>query len=571
MTPLKLLNLGYDKMLFYDFEVFRYDWLIVCIDEKLQETVIVNDKAALEDFFKEHENDLWIGYNNRSYDQWILRAILSGFDAWDMNDWIINQKRKGWEFSDVLKKFSFNNYDCFNGFHGLKTLEAFMGHDIRETQVDFNLNRKLTPEEIASTITYCRHDVKETIEVFLRRKDDYKAHMELLKSFNLPMNLVSKTKAQLIARILEATSQQRDDEFNLRLPDTLILDRYQYVKEWYLDPDNRSYDKKLETIVSGVPHTFAWGGVHGAKVKYSGTGRFYMIDVASLYPSLMIGYDYLSRNVKEAARYEEIYKTNLEMKASKDPRRPAYKLVCNTTYGCMKDPFNPLYDPLQANNVCVAGQLLILDLMEKIEGFCELIQSNTDGLLVRVNGDLEEALLRGTVIEWENRTGLRMEYTAFKKVYQKDVNNYLAITPDGRVKSKGAYVKELNPLDNDLAIVNRALREYMINGVPIRRTIDNCNSLIDFQKVVHVSSKYSYGTWNGERLNDRTFRVFAAKKNGGLICKVKTEGGTQEKFANTPERCFIVNEDITEAAVPDNLDKEWYIALAESRLKEFLP
>ena len=558
-------------MLFYDFEVFRHDWLVVILDEKLEETVIINDKDRLADFFRLHNDDLWIGYNNRSYDQWILRAILCGFSAWEMNDWIINKGRKGWEFSDVLRRFSFYNYDCFNGFHGLKTLEAFMGHDIRETQVSFNIDRKLTPEEIASTIIYCRHDVKETIEVFLRRKDDYKAHMELLKSFNLPMNLGYKTKAQLIARILEADPKDRNDEFDLRLPDTLILGKYQYVKDWYLNPENRNYEKKLETTVSGVEHTFAWGGEHGAKSRYSRTGRFFMIDVASLYPSLMIRYGYLSRNVKEAGRYKEIYETNLEMKKSKDPRRPAYKLVCNTTYGCMKDPYNPLYDPLQANNVCVAGQLLLLDLMEKIEGFCELVQSNTDGLLVRVNGALEESLLGGTVKEWEDRTGLRMEYTEFSKVYQKDVNNYLAVTPEGKVKSKGAYVKALNPLDNDLAIVNTALREYMINKVPIRTTVERCSNLIEFQKVVHISSKYSYGTWNGNRLNDRTFRVFAAKKNGGLICKVKTEGGTQEKFANTPERCFIINEDVTDAPIPENLDKEWYIRLATSRLKEFLP
>lgn len=292
-----------------------------------------------------------------------------------------------------------------------------------------------------------------------------------------------------------------------------------------------------------------------------------MIDVASLYPSLMILYGYLSRNVKEPNRYREIYETNLEMKKSKDPRRPAYKLVCNTTYGSMKDRYNNLYDPLQANNVCVGGQLLLLDLMEHLEGHCQLIQSNTDGLLVKLTSDGSD--VRAIVTEWEQRTGLRMEYTEFSEVWQKDVNNYLARQPDGRIKSKGSYVKKLSDLDNDLPIVNEALRALMVDGVPIRETIQNCEELAKFQKIVHVSSKYLYATLDGVRQSDRTFRVFASRTVGGPICKVKREGGTQEKFANTPDRCFIVNEDVHGKKTISMLDKGWYIMMAENRAKEF--
>jgi len=554
-------------MICFDFEVFRHDWLVVIIDEHGRETVIVNDADRLREFHKSHIDDIWLGYNSRNYDQWILKGLVAGFSAWDINDWIINRQRSGWEFSDVLKRIPLNTYDVFTGFHGLKTLEAFMGHDIRETSVPFDIDRPLTSEEIESTIGYCRHDVEETIEVFLRRADDFKAHIELLKSFRLPISLVSKTKAQLIAKILEARPTTYHDEFDLIIPDTLILERYSNVLDWYMKPSNRSYDKRLETRISGVPHVFAWGGVHGAIDRFHAKGRFLMIDVASLYPSLMIRYNLLSRTVKEASRYREIYETNLAMKRTHDSRRPAYKLVCNTTYGCMKDPYNPLYDPRMANCVCVAGQLLLLDLMEKLEGCCRLIQSNTDGLLVQVEDDLSETLLRGTVLEWEQRTGLHMEYTEFMEVWQKDVNNYLAIEPNGHVKSKGAYVKRLNDLDNDLPIVNLALREYMTHGTPVDKTIVSCDDLMQFQKIVHVSSKYRYAVWNGIKQTDRTFRVFASVRGGGQISKVKTT--RREKFANTPDRCFIVNEDVTDAKVDDRLDKRWYIRLAQSRLKEF--
>ena len=60
------------------------------------------------------------------------------------------------------------------------------------------------------------------------------------------------------------------------------------------------------------------------------------------------------------------------------------KLVLNSTYGVMKDKNNALYDPLQANRVCVYGQLLLLDLIERLEPYAQIIQSNTDGVLVKM-------------------------------------------------------------------------------------------------------------------------------------------------------------------------------------------
>jgi DNA polymerase len=42
-----------------------------------------------------------------------------------------------------------------------------------------------------------------------------------------------------------------------------------------------------------------------------------------------------------------------------------------------------------------------------------------------------------------------------------------------------------------------------------------------------------------------------------------------EKFANTPEHCFIYNDSVNGKKVPNKLDKKWYIELAEKRLKQF--
>jgi DNA polymerase elongation subunit (family B) len=88
------------------------------------------------------------------------------------------------------------------------------------------------------------------------------------------------------------------------------------------------------------------------------------MDVDSYYPALMIEYNFLSRNVLNPAKFKEIRDYRLVLKKNKDPRQLPYKIVLNGTYGAMKDKFNNLYDPKNANNVCVNGQLLLLDLIE---------------------------------------------------------------------------------------------------------------------------------------------------------------------------------------------------------------
>ena len=86
-------------MIFYDFEVFRYDWLVVLIDlNARKETVIINDPDKLKRFYEEHKGVIWAGYNSRNYDQYILKAILCGFDPKPVNDWIIAEAKPGYRY-----------------------------------------------------------------------------------------------------------------------------------------------------------------------------------------------------------------------------------------------------------------------------------------------------------------------------------------------------------------------------------------------------------------------------------------------------------------------------------------
>jgi len=562
-------------MIFFDAEVFRLDWLFVLMDTETKETyVIVNDPDQLKQLYEQNKTNIWVGFNTRHYDQYIIKAILCDFDPYEVSQWIIAHKKGGWSYSGLFRKIPFYTFDVMTDrSHGLKQLEGFMGHDIRESDVSFDIDRKLNSEELESVISYCTHDVEQTMEVFLNRIVEFESHMSLIKSFSLPLSYISKTKAQLTASVLEARRIERNDEFEIILPDTLRIQKYRHIVEWYMLQGNLDYEKKLEVNVAGVPHVFGWGGLHGAIPNYQGRGILLNVDVASFYPAIMIEYGFLSRNVVDSTKYRQIRDERLRLKAEKNPMANPLKIVLNSTFGASKDKYNPLYDPRQANNVCVGGQLLLLDLIEHLEGSCELIQSNTDGLIVKVCKRRDIERIRAICTEWEKRTRMVLEFDEFERIYQKDVNNYLVVHEDGSYKSKGAYVKALDVLDYDLAIVNKAIVNFFIHGTSVEETILSAERLIDFQKIVKVSEKYTHAVYGDQRRPEKVLRVFASRvRTDRAVFKRKQvkDETRDEKIANTPERCFIVNEDVNNREIPRKLNRKWYIEVAKKRIEDFL-
>jgi hypothetical protein len=556
------------------FEVFKHDWLVVIMDtDTQQEHVFVNDVDAHNEFYSQHKNDIWIGYNSNGYDRYILKALVCGFDPKEVNDFIIEEHKKGWEYSRTFNKVQLFNYDVMvNKAYSLKQLEAFMGHDIRETTVPFNIDRKLTEAEIEEVIFYCRHDVQETMEVFAHQLTEFDSHLSLVREFDLPLKNISKTQAQLAATILGANKVDTDDQDQVFFPDTMDIRKYTHVLDFFDNYDSLN-NKELKTEISGVPHTFGGGGIHGAikKFIYECGPDEYMImaDVDQLYPTIMIEYDLLSRAVHEPKKFSNILATSLELKAQgKKKEREPYKRICNITYGSEGDKYNAMYDPRNRLLVCVFGQLLLLDLIERLEAIpsYKLVQSNTDGILSIIKkSDFE--LFDDIIYEWEQRTRLHMSFDFYKKIYQKDVNNYLTVDFDGEHKSKGAYVKKLNPLDYDLPIVNEAVVKYFVDGTPVRKTIYECDELIKFQKVTKISGKFSYAIYGKRKQSERVFRLFASK-TGKQLMKVKND--VPQKISYTPDICKIINSDVTQEKAPDWLDREWYVKVAKKRINDFL-
>ena len=157
----------------------------------------------------------------------------------------------------------------------------------------------------------------------------------------------------------------------------------------------------------------------------------------------------------------------------------------------------------------------------------------------------------------------------------KETKNKVVFTDNGIriipiLERKGLYVKELSELDNNLPIVNEAVNAYIVKGVPVEKTITECNQMIKFQMVFKVSSSYKYAVHNGHRFTEKTFRVFASKDvSDGYLGRCKEEGGNLDKFQNCPDHCFVYNKSVKDTPMSIKIDKKWYVTLAKKRLEDF--
>ena len=571
-------------LVFHDFEVFMYDWLVVLIDpiNKIK-TIIANNRTALKEYYELHKNCVWVGYNNKHYDTPILKGIISGYDPKEISDKLIIEGKKPFE---LYKDYNFKVkqlyvYDVMAKKvppESLKLLEAFMGNDIEETEVDFNLDRPLTKKEIFQTMKYCIHDVEQTIEVFRNRINDFNAQIALIETFDLPFEDVNRTKGQLTAKIVNCEKKEHNDEFEITLVPTIRLEKYKYVMDWFIQAcKNKDYSAKLETMVCGVPHQFGWGGVHGAPDKpIHIKGKIFHQDVNSFYPSLMIAYNLLTRNCKSPEKFKEVYDTRIALKkAGKKKEQAPLKIILNSQYGITKDKNSDAYDPVQANNICINGQLLLLDLIEHLEkrlgNHMQLINSNTDGIIIMIDEEeRSEKIMNHVINEWSVRTHMGMGKDEITEFHGKDVNNYLFRFTNGKLEVKGKYVKENNPLDNNLPILNEALVKFISEGIPVEDTINNCNEMIKFQNVYRLSGAYGAAWHNGEYLTNKTYRIFASTDiKDTYLGKCKAVGAKVDKFQDTPDHCFIYNKSVKDIPMSVKLDKLWYIDMAKKRLEQY--
>ncbi len=583
----------------FDCEVFAYDWLFVFKEIKSGEyTIIHNDNEAIKEFMS--HDPLLAGFNNKHYDQFILKAILADAtpeQVKEVNDFIIAQGEIGWQHPIIQEhKSYFDQFDLFDDCQvglSLKAIEAHLGMDIRESEVDFNIDRPLTAEELEETIFYCKHDVDATEKLYKLRKGYLENKLTLGRAKGIPdKKALYMTNAKLTAAYLDAQPKEHNDERKYVYPDNLLRE---YIPDEVFEFFNRLYDpnlsdeevfsSKLNFNIGYCQVTLGYGGIHGAIPCYreravEGHTSIRNRDVASYYPHLMTLDGYCSRSIPNPGIYEEMLEARMKAKKSGDKATAnALKLVANTTYGAMLNRYNDLFDPLMGRSVCITGQLRLLELSNHLVAECpslSIVQLNTDGIMVSLNNDdldTYDAICQ----EWQDRTGFELEEDCILEIVQKDVNNYIEIAMDGSTKIKGGQlVRGIAPagafnVNNNATIVAKALLDYFAKGVPVEETIQNCNDMSCFQLIAKASGLYSavHHIVDGEKVRvQKCNRVYAVKdKRYGTLIKTHAMTGNDAKIGGLPERCAIDN---TNELSIDVVDKEWYINLAKKYVNDFL-
>ena len=338
----------------------------------------------------------------------------------------------------------------------------------------------------------------------------------------------------------------------------------------------------------GLKHTIGWGGIHASVAKEyidnKDGGLILHIDVNSYYPSLLIfGKVYPENKTigelafgKEGIKiYEEIYNKRLQLKREgKKKEQAPLKIVLNGTYGILRDKNSNAYYPRGATLISVYGQMYLVDLIEHLEEAkcCRVLNSNTDGLIVKCFSQKDVETVEKIRQDWEHRSLMGLARDDINYAYFKDVNNYLFEFANGKIEVKGSYVKETNDLDNDLPIVNECIREYIMHKINVEEFINNCDELWRFMKTFKLSSNYKEVYHNGIKYTNKCYRVFASKNlKDTYLGKKKADSDTIEKFAGQSDHVFIENGDIHGKKCSEYplLDKQWYINLVYDRLEDF--
>lgn len=585
------------NLIAYDCEVFSDDWLVVLKDlETGRFTAVHNDNEELKQCIS--EDCVYVGFNSKHYDQFIIKAICCGFSPQEVkqvNDFLIGGGQ-GWECPMLRDQyFRFNNVDIKDDMQmglSLKAIEGHLGMSVEETTVPFDIGRPLTEKELKETLTYCMHDVDTTEKLVELRKDYLKNKIHIGKLAGVDdVRAMGMTNAKLTAAMLKATKQPHDDERKYVYPENL---KREYIPQEIFDFFDKMYDPEIsdkelfsgkqEFTIGDCPGVVGYGGIHAAIPNYFFEETESRVirnkDVASYYPHLMTLCGYTSRNIPSAEIFENVLETRMKAKASGDKATAnALKLVVNTTYGALLNQYNDLYDPLMGRSVCITGQLFLMELAQHlyqdIPGL-KIVQLNTDGIMVECDvSDLDK--LNEICDEWQARTGFELEEDAVVKIAQKDVNNYVEVQPGGKAKAKGGYlVKGISTvgafnINNSGCIVATALKEFFVNGTPVEETINGCNDIFQFQLIAKAGAKYreAYHLVDGKKVPvQKVNRVYATKdERYGKLFKVKAETDSTAKIEMLPEHCIIDNDN---HLTIDDVDKTFYIEMAKKRINDFL-
>jgi len=563
------------SLLFYDIEVFKEDVIIVFKNEdKSTYKIMHNDFEGLDEIVTSFT---LVGYNNYYYDDKIITLIMDGYGYLkikDFNDLIIHDGYK------VKVSPKIDSLDCFQQISvskpSLKKVENNLGQSIIESSIDFNIDRKLTPDELEDTIKYCSYDVDTTIDVYKMRIIDYftpkKAIQNMLggnirwNTTTITGNYFQSNNKLFLPIIDEDINKLLNHDLQLHFNNVSDNSYQRYILNEKGKTKSFDFNYYDNNIVIGA------GGTHSTNNKFlhKPLNNIRCLDVASMYPNIMIKHNFLG---SKTSKYKEILDKRLKLKsAGQTAEQLPYKLILNTVYGLLGNEYSAIYDINKQLSVCFIGQQYILYLAQLFDDRgIEIVQINTDGIFFIENGKSQEAK---TI--WEEDIGLVLDYDDYKFLIQKDVNNYIGEFDNGKLKLKGSFVNNYYANAyfnvNSCAIIDKMVVDKVVYGIPFHETVEkNKDNIILFQQVCSLTHKF-VGTIDSEGVeHGNQNRVFATVDGLTELKKVKIVDGEKRyiTFPDLPEHFKIYNDELDDK-FDIKIDYNHYIKLAQRKYEAFM-
>lgn len=511
-------------------------------------------------------NVIFCGYNNLHYDNPIINYIIEYEDKlmqynipticssiFNLSKTITTSSEdnidawKHWKYQIWFDTFDILTMLYSNKLRvGLKEIQVTMQYpNVQEFVCDWT--KPLPLEDFDSMIDYNINDIESTSELLNRCKkdvdlriaieDEYRVRVLSKDGVNIGMKILTQ-------KYLEKTGLTWQDIKDLRSPmsviplkdvilpfikyDSPILQRVlEDMKNQIVSPGRKGYENKF--VFNNLRYSVGVGGIHSVNSPEIIIPRddemLIDIDVASLYPSMLIEYEFYPRHLgKEFLEvYKQIKDERIEAKHNGDKvKNETLKLALNGLSGNLQNEHNFCYSPFAVMQIRINGQLLLLMLAEKLTQIgCRIVQANTDGLFVLLKKDAYSKV-NSICREWEQLTKLTLEEDRFKAMYQYAINDYFAITEDNKVKEKGMFITAVK-LGKGLTpkIIPKAVISFFKDGIPVEDTIKNCTDIRDF-----LMSEKTGKQWHVEYMNEEQQRTnrFYASTNGGYLWKWKDTG-----------------------------------------------
>ena len=518
-------------------------------------------------------NIIFCGYNNLHYDNPIINYIIEYEDTlmnhnvfticssiFNLSKTITTSKEdnidawKHWKYQIWFDTFDILTMLYSNKLRvGLKEIQVTMQYpNVQEFVCDWT--KPLPLEDFDSMIDYNINDIESTSELLNRCKDAVDLRIAIEDEYGV--RVLSKDGVNIGMKILtqkylEKTGLTWWDIEGLRSPmdyiplkdvilpfikyDSPILNRVlEDMKDQTVSPGRKGYENNF--VFAGLRYTVGVGGIHSKNdpeiIIPKEDEMLIDIDVASLYPSMLIEYGFYPKHLgpEFLEVYSQIKNERIEAKHNGDKvKNETLKLALNGLSGNLQNEHNFCYSPEAVMKIRINGQLLLLMLAEKLTQVgCRIIQANTDGLFVLLKKNNYQQV--NTICRnWEQLTKLTLEEERFEAMYQYAINDYIAVkegyqktkNPD-LIKTKGMFItKVLLGKGLSAKIIPEAIIKYFVDGIPVEQTIKECKDIKKF-----LMSEKTGKQWHVEYMNEEQQRTnrFYASTNGGYLWKWKDTG-----------------------------------------------